>query len=231
MRTTLWTATLAAVLRIGASAPSFAQAQAQGQRGRGGFGGRGGGSGALLQMPEVQKELALDPGQIELLKGLNGGFDRNAFQGLSDEERRTKFRELNAKREKQVAEILNPKQVGRLKQLEIQQAGVRALDREEVATALKLTADQKTKIQAAQDAEREAMRPIFEGFRGNNGQRPSEEQIAESRKKMTELRSGTETKVLAVLTADQKKQFEGMKGAAFKFPENQGRRRGGNNNN
>jgi Spy/CpxP family protein refolding chaperone len=222
-RNTLWTAALAAVLMIGASAPSFAQ----GQRGRGGFGG---GSSFLLQMPEVQKELALDPGQVELLKGLNSGFDRQAFQGLSDEARRQKFQELRTQREKQVAEILNPKQVSRLKQLEIQQAGTRALDREDVAAALKLTADQKAKIDAAQDAERQAMQPIFESFRGNNGQRPTDAQREETRKKMTEIRSGTEAKVLAVLTADQKKQFEGLKGAAFKFPEFQGRRRGGNNN-
>ena len=47
---------------------------------------------------------------------------------------------------------------------ELQQAGVRALDRDDVAAALKLPADQKAKIDAAQDAEREAMRPIFERF-------------------------------------------------------------------
>jgi Spy/CpxP family protein refolding chaperone len=223
-RNTLWTAALAAVLMIGASAPSHAQAQ-QGGRNRGGFGGRGG-SSFLLQMPEVQKELALDPGQIELLKGLNGGNTREALQGLSDEERTKKLAELRAQREKQVAEILNPKQVARLKQLELQQAGTRALDRDEVATALKLTADQKAKIEAAQAAEREAMTPIFQSFRGNNGQRPTDEQMADARKKMTEIRTGTEAKVLAVLTDAQKKQFETMKGAAFKFPEFQGRRRG-----
>jgi Spy/CpxP family protein refolding chaperone len=229
MRNTLLTAALAAVLLVGAAAPSQAQGQGQGQRGnRGGRGGFGG-SSFLLQMPEVQKELALDPGQVELLKGLNGGFNRESFQGLSDDERRKKFTELRAQREKQVAEILNAKQVTRLKQLEIQQAGTRALDREDVATALKLTADQKAKIDAAQDAERTAMEPIFASFRGNNGQRPTDAQRDETRKKMADIRTSTETKILAVLTEPQKKQFESMKGAAFKFPEFRGRR-GGNNN-
>ncbi|MCC2671825.1 MAG: periplasmic repressor CpxP [Armatimonadetes bacterium] len=166
----------------------------------------------------------------QLLKGLNnGGFNRETFQNLSQEERTKKFAELRAQREKQIAEILNAKQVSRLKQLEIQQAGTRALDRKDVQDALKLTADQKAKIDAAQAAEREAMQPIFQSFRGNNGQQTTDAQRDEIRKKMTEIRTGTETKVLAVLTADQKKQFESLKGAAFTFPERRGRR-GGNNN-
>src|SRR5688500_13451482 len=144
-------------------------AMAQGFRG-GGF--RGGGASGLVMIPEVQKELKLDPAQIDLLKQLGEETRakmREMFQssqGLSEEERGRKFREFGQQQEKNINDILDAKQKARLKQLELQQAGNRALDRKEVADALKLTPDQRSKVQSAVTAEREAMRALFEGFRG-----------------------------------------------------------------
>jgi len=216
------------------AAPSFAQRQG----GRGGFGGRGGGGSFLLQIPEVQKELKIDEGQLEALKLLNEANQAKARElrqnsaNLTDDQRREQFRAMAAAQQKEVASILNATQVARLKQLEIQRAGVGALRQTSVQTALNLTADQKAKLEAQQTADREAMRAVFQGFRGQDGQRPTPEQLTEARTKMEAMRKASEAKTLAILTDAQKKQFEAMKGAPFTFPQRQGgRRRGGDNGN
>ena len=72
-------------------------------------------------------------------------------------------------------------------------------------------------------------RAAFQGFQGGGGQ-PSPEQFQQARQKMTEIRTATDAKILGVLTDAQKKQFETMKGAAFKFPERTFGRGGGRGN-
>src|SRR5215207_6938579 len=122
---------------------------------------------------------------------------------------------------KKVGEILDAKQMARLKQLSLQQQGTRGLGQPEVADQLKLTADQRQKIQAALTEEGTAMRQAFEGFQGGNN--VTDEQRQQAFQKMRDLRMATDAKLNAVLTDGQKKQFQTMQGAAFKFPE---RRRG-----
>jgi len=216
-----------------------------GRGGRGGFGGRGdGGPMGLLRIPEVQKELKLEQAQIELLNQLaaeSGRRDRpnfEGFQNLSPEERQKRIAELRAQREKaaaeqekKVAEILEPAQMTRLRQLQVQQAGIRVLSRQQVADQLKLTPDQRQKIQAALDEERAAQRAAFQAFQG--GGQPTDAQREEARKKLADARTAAEAKLNAVLTPAQKQQFESMKGAPFTFPERQRgpRGNGGNNGN
>lgn len=231
----VWAVTLALAT---VAVPAFAQGQGRPGGFRGGFGGgRGGfdGPGSLLRMPEVQKELKLDQTQVELLQQLNKEIDdkRGAmFQGfrdLTDEQRREKFQSLRPQmeklqedQEKKVAEILDPKQSARLKQLSLQRAGANALGRPEVQTELKFTADQKAKFMAAQQAAGESFRALFQ----QGGERPSPEKFAE-------IRKANDAKLLAVLTDAQKKQFEAMQGAPFTFPAPQfgrGNRQRNNNN-
>jgi hypothetical protein len=191
---------------------------------RGGFGGPGGFGGGmmLLRMPEVQTELKLDPAQKDLLGQLGQemqGKMQAMFQesqSLSQEERMRKFGELMAANQKQVNEILDPKQQARLKQLEIQQGGLRSLGRPDVQTSLKLSQDQKNRIGEALQGEGEAMRAVFQGFQP--GQQPSPEQREANMKKMQEVRSATDTKLNTILSPAQKQQFEAMQGAKFTFP-------------
>ncbi len=231
---------LAVGLALTLAAPAFAQGQGQGRpgggRGFGGFGFRGGfdgGATGLLRIPEVQKELKLDQTQVELLDQLNKEMDdkrRAMFQSggdLTPEQRRERFTQLRPQmeklqqdQEKKVAEVLDAKQMARLKQLGIQRAGIQALSRTEVQDQLKLSADQRQKIAAAQQQMGEAMRTLFQP--GANGQRPSREQFAELRTKMDQMRAQNDAKILAILTAPQKQQFEAMKGAPFTFPERRG---------
>lgn len=228
----------AAVLAL--PAPSFAQG-----RSRGGFRGSRG-PASLLMMPEVQKELSLNDAQLDIIKtlsqesrrgGTTGG-NRESFRNLSPEEREKRFAALREEREKaskeqekKIAEVLDAKQLARLKQLQIQQAGTRALERAEVQDELKLSADQKQKIQATVTADREASRQAFGGFGGNNGQRPTDEQRQAAIQKLRDARAATDAKLLAVLTDPQKKQFQQMQGSPFKFPERTFGTRGGNGQN
>jgi hypothetical protein len=212
------------------AAPAFAQGPGGGFRGgRGGFGG----PGMLLRMPEVQKELKLEAAQTDLLNQFNqesrekGQAMFQELQNASPEERQKRMEAFRLDQEKKLGEILDAKQMARLKQLELQQQGNRALGRKEVADTLKLTPDQRQRIQAAMDGEREAMRAMFQGFQG--GQDMTQEQRQEAFKKFGEVRTATDTKLAAILTPAQKTQFTSMQGPAFKFPEFRGfgGRRGG----
>jgi hypothetical protein len=226
------------IAAVALAVASPAMAQGGGGR-RGGFGGGfGGGGGGLfmLMIPEVQKELKLEETQIELLRGLmpqrgqggrRGGED---FRNLSEEERAKRIAEFRAEaekrqaeQEKKIGEILDAKQVVRYKQLGIQRAGIRAISQKPVADQLKLTPDQRTKVQAALEAEGPAMRALFQG--GAEGQRPDFQVLGP---KMQEIRTATDAKLNAIMTSAQKTQFAGMQGAPFKFPEGGFGRRGGN---
>ncbi len=203
-------------------------------QGFGGGGGRGFGGGGPLQIvmiTEVQKELKIDEVQVDLLKQLSAEFQpkyRELFQGFrpgggggGDREAiQAKMQALSADESKKVAEILDAKQMSRVKQLQLQRAGSMALFQPEIQTALKITPEQKTKLQGVQTEQREAMMQMFQSFQG---QQPTPEQRQEIGKKMEDMRTQGDTKMLAVLTSDQKKQFDGMKGAPFTFPQFQRR--------
>lgn len=228
MRQMLRATLLTALALIAAVTPAFAQAGGGGFRG--GFGG-GFGLGGLVQIPEVQKELKLDDTQVDLLKALRENRPNfQEFQSLSPEERQKKFTEFRQQTDKKIAEILDAKQLARAKQLEIQQAGPRALAQSDVATKLKLTAPQQTKIQTILQGERDSMRQVFESFRNNGGGQPSDEDRQKMFQKFQEARQAIDKQLLGVLTEDQKGQFDQLKGAPFTFPRPQFGRRPNNNN-
>jgi hypothetical protein len=185
----------------------------QGQRGqRGGFaGGFGGGTLFLLNQKSVQDELKLSEEQVKKAKELSDK-QREAFGGLRDlsqEERRTKIQEQAKATDKAVAEVLKPEQMKRVKQISLQQQGARALSNPEVATALKLTDEQKDKVKSIQEEARTAL-----GQRGQRGQRgrPSEEEL----KKLQEARKATNEKLMNVLTDEQKTKWKELSGEPFK---------------
>jgi Spy/CpxP family protein refolding chaperone len=144
---------------------------------------------------------------------------------ISDEDR-ARFREEAAARAKkereELAKILKPEQVKRLTEIYIQQAGIAALNDADVAEKLKISDDQKEKMAKVREEQQTAMRELFAGGRDGGGDREG------LRAKMEESRKKTEEKILAVLSEDQKKQFEEMKGKKFDMPENaRGPGRGG----
>jgi Spy/CpxP family protein refolding chaperone len=225
-RRILCIATLAvAAFTVGGAA--LAQGPGGGRRGGpGGFGGFGGGPMGLLMMPEVQQELKLQQAQIDLLQGLRqqrggpggGGQGGPDFRNMSPEERERFFAARQQEQRKQIGEILDANQMKRLRQLEIQREGARALNRPDVADELKLTQAQRQQVRTALDGEREAMRQAFAGFQPG-GEPPSQEQRQQAFQRMQDTRTATDAKLNAVLTAPQKTQFQQMKGAAFQFPQ------------
>lgn len=198
-------------------------ANAQGGQGRGRGGMFGGGGLMMLGIPEVQQELKMTQPQIDKLQGAQQGMrekmqevmqSAGGPEALRDPANREKLMaQVQEVQTKAVKEILDTTQFKRFHQLELQQMGPQALGRKDVAEALKLTEKQRSDIQAAQQA---AMQQQMEVIQGAGGF----QQLTDAdRKKLEDLRAGTATKIAAVLTDDQKKQWEEMLGAKFKFPE------------
>jgi len=178
----------------------------------------GGGRGGMMQMggletwlsnASVQEHLKLDDQQKEKIKDFAAKL-REAQQALrnpdlSQEERAEKRRDLTKQAETFAKEILTADQLKRIKQIDLQQAGLRAFAREEIAKELKLTDEQKEKIKTLGDDMRKDVQELRQG--GGDPQ--------ENMQKMRSLGKEYLTKAAGVLTADQKKQWEEMVGKAF----------------
>lgn len=238
---------VAAVLAGLLLAPALSFAQAPGG-GRGGFGGGRGGFGGfgisgLLQMEAVQKEVWLsDEQKAEFAKiseslrpaASAGGFDREAFEKLSEEERTKRFAEMRAagaerakKADEAVKALLKPEQWARLSELRVQQEGVRAWSREDVQKQLGLTEEQVAKIKTLNDANAPT------GFGGpgggRGGQDLSEEEAAKAQAERAAKRKAYDEGMAAILTADQTAAWTKLQGTKFEFPARGGRGQGGGN--
>jgi Spy/CpxP family protein refolding chaperone len=218
-------------------------AQGQGGRGRGGFGGGQMGSATiLLQNPQVQKELNLTDDQTSKIKDILGEFafggqrgQRGQGQQLSQEERQARAAERQKKSEEagqKAIALLTPEQTTRFKQVQIWVQGPAALtENQEVVKQLSLTDDQKGAIKTITEESGKKSRELFQGL----GRGASAEDRDKATAQMATLRSETEAECMAVLTDDQKAQFEKLKGPKFQLDRpagggRGGRGRGGNNN-
>lgn len=199
----------------------------------GGFGGRGGGGFAgrggdptlgLLRIPQVKEELKIAPEQeaalTKLAEQARGerpeGID---FRNMSEEDRaaflekrRKQQEERNQQTRDQLEEVLLPDQLDRLKEISLQIRDVQALADKDVASELKISDAQKTELTEVRERlsgeMRDKMRELF-----SSGNRDG---IREAFGKMQEE---MRKEVIAVLSSDQQKQFEEMKGEKFEMPE------------
>jgi Spy/CpxP family protein refolding chaperone len=208
----------AALLACEAQAQPGGGGPGGGMRGMGGMGGgMGGGNMALtlLLNEKVQKELELVDDQITKIKAVQTESQtamREVFssipQDASQEERMTKMRELMTKSQentkKKLAEILLPKQLERLQQLQIQAEGAQALSNPDVVKALDITSDQQSKMQTIRQEYMTKMRESM----GANQNQTREERTAAREKSNKELSA----KLMEVLTPDQTAKLEKMKG-------------------
>ena len=201
-------------------------ALAQG-RGRGrGFGGPGrGGPGMLLGSPQVQKELKMTEDQVakvgeiqrEMFAGFAGG---GGGQNLSDEERQKRDEDFQKKAQesaKKILALLDVDQHSRLNQIQLWIGGASGLagneePAKETAKALNLTDDQKEALKMITEESGKKSQELFAGFRGAD-----EEQRGKMMAQMTEIRKETEAEAMAVLTDEQKAQFEKLKGPKFEL--------------
>lgn len=160
---------------------------------RGGFGGGGfgepggGGTGALglLMRPDVLKELGLEAEDVQA--------------------------KLPDAIQKALKDVLNETQLKRLRQIELQQRGSRALNDATVQKELKVTDEQKENIDIVlKDAAKEA-RELF----GKDAGGDFKERFA----KIQAMQKETTEKVLGVLTSAQRKAYKQMLGEEFKMEQ------------
>lgn len=220
-----------------------AQQRGGGRRGPGfggGFGGpgmRGPGFGPggmspamLLRIPEVREELGANEEQNtkideildEMQESMRAAFGNpQDFQNLSDEERGKHFAEMQKKNKETtektdaaIAKVLDKKQRGRLNQLELQQLGVNAFHRPDVAKQLDLTEEEETKMREIEAKDREEGRAA-----SGRGQDLSDEERQEMFTKRMERERKKNADILAVLTEDQQAKWAEMQGEKFDFPQ------------
>lgn len=174
----------------------------------GGFGGGGGGgfaprSTTLVRNTAVQDDLKLSPEQRTQIAEVNSTAALTAAMQAVDAK---------------VLAVLTPEQKARLKQIELQQGGVTALLRAEVATQLKLSDEQKASARKINDeaaASARAASAEILGTRGpgDRGREPaSAEARAKAQEKVAEINKDRDARVLAVLTDEQRKTWETMTG-------------------
>jgi len=131
--------------------------------------------------------------------------------------------QTDAENKKLLAEVLKPKQISRLKQIDLQLEGIRALlQNKEVALALKLTDDQKGKV-----------KKLFEDINAHAvsvAPLPSpddEKTVKETRMKAhheawNEAFKEASGKIPSLLTPEQRRRWEAMTGAPFQLePESE----------
>ena len=126
--------------------------------------------------------------------------------------------QTDAENKKLLAEVLKPKQISRLKQIDLQLEGIRALlQNEEVALALKLTDDQKGKV-----------KKLFEDIRAHAASvAPVPGPDAEKTVRETALKAHHEAwdeafkeasgKIPSLLTPEQRRRWEAMTGTPFQL--------------
>ncbi|MBQ18522.1 MAG: hypothetical protein CMJ65_15515 [Planctomycetaceae bacterium] len=165
------------------------QSRSRTRSSRGASGQRGGGGATAMQLvsrTEVQKELKITEEQKGIITELqqSSRIDfRSAlgegFRDLSREQQQAKFAEIRKKAAAKTKEaegdlfglILDEKQSKRLKEILLQQKGLRALLEPAVAKTVGLTTTQSTKIKKAFDDGDKKRQELFASLRGQRGSR------------------------------------------------------------
>ncbi len=193
---------LTAGLIVLAASPAFAQ---QPRRGGGGFGPPGGmtagpSAAALLRNDKVQEELNLtDDQKAEMQKAAAAAGE--------------KYRD---DLEKATLGVLKPEQAKRLKQIEVQSAGLAAFSKEDVQAALKLTDAQKTTVKGAVDDMQKDVQDLMKDAQGDR------EKMTAAFKKIQDLRTDAVEQVVKGLSEDQKKTWKDLTGDKFEVAIGQG---------
>lgn len=210
-------------------------------------GGRGGFNvdrAMLLGAEKVRTELKIEEAQAATIDAALAAYreersnaprpDRDAIQAMTEEERTAYFEKSQKEREelsKKTDEVLNallePEQAKRLDQiafqLKLSSATVATLKNDDMKSRLSLTEEQLAKLDEAEKAAAADMAKMFEEMRAAGGGRPPGGQpgagggFAAMQEKMTAARAKSTEAVMAVLTEEQKKTIEELKGPKFEL--------------
>lgn len=218
-----------AVLPLSATAQGRGQGgQGQGQ-GRGGMFQRGGGmtqsKGFLLMRNDVRKDLKttadqnakIDAAAKEMQAAMpqfgggqgggqrgQGGGGQQDFQAMRD-----KMQAAMKKFEEDAIKTLDDAQKARLDQIDLQMQGNRALMQEDLQKKLGFTKEQTRKVEDLQASMQTANQAIFQRVQNGEIDRTEIQSLMEENNKILDQ------ELAKVLTPEQTKMFEDMKGAKF----------------
>ncbi len=197
-------------------------AEAQQRGNRGGFGT---GPAQLVLNEDVQKDLKLTEEQVEKVKTWGKEYqakqteDRKSRKDSTPEERAEKTAESRKTAYKDLAGVLKPEQIDRLKQIERQASGVAAFSDADTLVALKLDDSQKTKIKGIVDEYQKEAREITGGGGGGGKGKGKgnfdKEKMAENQAKREKLTKSALADIDEALTADQRKTWKDLTGETF----------------
>jgi Spy/CpxP family protein refolding chaperone len=185
----------------------------------------------MLGGDAVQKELSISEEQKKSLSELSDQLRADALeifsslQDLTPEEQKEHMPELmkmigekgSAMQEK-IDKMLDAKQKARLKELSLQNRGATALEDDELVAALKITDEQKQKLADVREEGNKLIEQAMQALRGGGGGGDA----GEARRKLGAMRKELTDKAMAVLTPEQLKEFDKLKGAKFDFPPQRG---------
>lgn len=178
------------------------------------------GMAKLLTSKVVQEELRLSGEQLQkagqVLRDVGGKY-KDPFaelRKLSAGERFTKYNqlidEMNAETFKGLKDILDAKQMERLRQLDRREQGPRVFRDPEVLKELKLTDEQRTSLTKINLA---GLKEIGEIVKANADKRE------EAAKKLAAVQQKTLDEIVGLFTAEQKKTWQKLLGEPLKVPQ------------
>jgi eukaryotic-like serine/threonine-protein kinase len=172
---------------------------------------QGAGNLHLLSQPAVLDDLTLTGEQRARVEELAARLDRQRLESFRDfgrispDERRRKFLELARGNDAEVRQVLSRAQLGRLRQIVLQTQGAGAFRDSKVVAKLKLTAEQRVRIQGIEEES------FFGGPPPRPGTPPDEFRKAHEQK----LKLARE-RILALLTPEQVRHWQELTGEPFK---------------
>ncbi len=184
----------------------------------------------LLRIEQVQKELKLSDealAKVEKLREKIQGEIREQYSAARESEDREKpsakyadlLDQYDQKAREGLSDVLTREQMKRLYQIHMQvQAVVYSLENRYVARRLELTDEQKEKLATINKDVKAKRTELMSGMPD-----ASQEQRMEAFEKYRKLLGKTDEQALEVLTAEQRKAFEKMKGKKIELPSRGGR--------
>jgi Spy/CpxP family protein refolding chaperone len=160
----------------------------------------------LLRQKSVQKELDLGDDVIQKILAFTTAQSEAAGKAikLGEAERKEAFVKLLKENDKFLADTLSEKQSKRLHQITMQFAALTYLTKPEMVKELKLSDEQVKKLKELQSEARKALADLIES-----------KDKAGKNEKFAKLREETRTKILAVLTDEQKAKIRELAGPPF----------------
>src|SRR5262249_24322624 len=163
----------------------------------------------LLRQKSVQKELELGPDVVKKVMDFTN-MQSEAFGkvlDLGEAARKEAFEKLAKENDKFLTDTLNAKQSKRLDQIVMQFSALTQLTKPDMIKDLKLSDDQVKKFKDMQTEARKALVDILQAPAG-----------AGKNEKFAKLREDTRTKILAVLTDEQKAKVRELAGPPCEGP-------------